>query len=197
MDPGSAREADARAGVSASCARLEEGLRAQGDLDLVTLWHVLEHLPKPLEALDSIRKVVRPGGHLAVGVPDNAGLAARLFGSFWFGSDVPRHCSHFTAETLCAALNRAGWRVLHLRHVTEVSTLAGSVHNLLRLRWCDDQVGKLVRWMVLQGTFFPFDHLLRLLGQGDWLIAIARRDGQALSQKCFEADEASLGRRKP
>ena len=175
MSTTAVREARTNSALVIHCGKVGDALPGDERVDLLTLWHVLEHLPRPVETLRALRATARQGGHLIVAVPDAKGLAARTFGNYWFGRDVPRHVSHFTPESLCAALACGGWRPLHLEHVTEISTVAGSVHNLLRRRWCDDVPGHLLRWLTLQGCCLPLDHLLRLLGQGDWLVAVARR----------------------
>jgi SAM-dependent methyltransferase len=163
-----------RAGVSAETADVEAAWPTQERFDLICLWHVLEHFRDPVRVLKRLRGHIRPRGYLAIGVPDVEGLAARLFGDAWFGCDVPRHLHHFSRPTLRLALERSGWRLAHCEHITECSTLCGSLHNVLRRRWCDDLPGHLVRWSLLQGLCLPLDHLLRLAGQGDWLFALAR-----------------------
>jgi SAM-dependent methyltransferase len=176
MDAAAVRRANAHPALTVECGEIDERLPHDERYDLATLWHVLEHLPRPVETLRRLRRATKAGGHLVVAVPDSSGWTARLFGRVWFGHDAPRHLTHFTKETLCAALLAAGWRPLHCAHVVEVSTFAGSLHNLLRRRWCDDLPGNLLKWMGLQSLGLPFDHLFRLLGKGDWLIFIARKE---------------------
>jgi SAM-dependent methyltransferase len=155
---------------------INEKLPNEERYDLTTLWHVLEHLPNPLETLRRLRRATKTGGRLIVAVPDSSGYAARLFGRRWFGYDAPRHLAHFTKETLWAALTAADWRPLHWEHTVEVSTVAGSLHNLFRRRWCDDLPGNLLKWMFAQALGLSFDHLFKSLGGGDWLIFVARKD---------------------
>ena len=76
-----------------------------------TLWHVLEHLPDPLSALEEIRAALVPGGRLLVAVPDFGSWQAARFRQDWFGVDAPRHLTHFTRETLRKMLEKAGFRV--------------------------------------------------------------------------------------
>lgn len=174
MDEECVRQARMYSGSDVTCGEIGSSPIPGGPYDLLTLWHVLEHLPRPLEILGGMRQRVRPGGYLAIAVPDASGMAARLFGNYWFGCDVPRHRHHFTRQSLCRLLYRAGWNPLHACHVTEVSTVAGSLHNLLGRRWCDDLPGNLFRWVALQAVFLSMDHLLRVFGQSDWLVVIAR-----------------------
>src|SRR5262249_35997034 len=73
-------------------------------LDVVTMWHVLEHLPDPLHTLRHAREVLAPAGKLCVEVPALDSWAYRVFGPDWFGLELPRHLTHFTSDTLRAML---------------------------------------------------------------------------------------------
>jgi SAM-dependent methyltransferase len=64
------------------------GLQAS---DVVVLWHVLEHLPHPRSALDAIAANLRPGGVLALAVPNPRSLQFRLLRGRWAHVDAPRH----------------------------------------------------------------------------------------------------------
>lgn len=82
---------------------------ADASFDVVTLYHCLEHLPDPVGALRTARRLLRPGGALVVEVPNFGALWRRVFGRFWFPLLVPQHLVHFERSTLRAALRRAGW----------------------------------------------------------------------------------------
>ena len=88
----------------------------QGWFDVVTVYHVLEHLPDPHAFLREVARILRPGGLLIVEVPDAGGVCARFTGRFWLGWDVPYHRFHFTRETLGQALNSAGFTVGRWSH---------------------------------------------------------------------------------
>jgi SAM-dependent methyltransferase len=79
----------------------------------VTMWHYLEHDPAPVETLRWLRERTRAGGVAVVEVPDADGATARRMGRLWPGLHTPRHASVFTADTLTATAERAGWRVVH------------------------------------------------------------------------------------
>jgi SAM-dependent methyltransferase len=175
-DRAAARQAAGDSALDIRCGRIEALMPLDAQYDVVTLWHVLEHLREPVELLCRAGSAVRRGGYLIVAVPDASGWTARLFGRVWFGLDVPRHISHFTRRTLWSAFHVAGWRPLRFEYVTELSTVSGSLHNLLGLRWCDDLPANVLKWIALQGLGMPIDLLFRLLGGGDWMVALARKD---------------------
>jgi 2-polyprenyl-3-methyl-5-hydroxy-6-metoxy-1,4-benzoquinol methylase len=97
-------------------ARIDEATIEPGSLDVVSLWHVLEHLDDPGSALDRIATWLRPGGGLVVGVPNLASLQARIGGERWYHLDVPRHRVHFTPGGLHALLRSRGFTVHGTRH---------------------------------------------------------------------------------
>ena len=68
--------------------------------DVITMWHVLEHVPLLNERIVQLQKLLRPDGYLFIAVPNSDSQDAKLYGSFWAAYDVPRHLYHFTRETI-------------------------------------------------------------------------------------------------
>lgn len=84
--------------------------------DLVTFWHVLEHLEDPRLALGEARRLLKADGRLVVAVPNIESLQARLFSDVWLHLDVPRHRWHFSPRTLATVADRCGLSVEGTRH---------------------------------------------------------------------------------
>lgn len=118
-------------------AEAVDDLIAQGaKFDAVVLWHVAEHLHAPLEVLQGISRLVRPGGVLLVAVPNFASPEARLGRAGWFHLDVPRHLVHFTPSTLGAMLTATGFhsvRVGYLAPEYDLFSFVQTVENRLGL----------------------------------------------------------------
>ncbi len=68
--------------------------------DVVTLWHVLEHLPDLKKTLQKIESFVKKGGSLVIAVPNFNSLDAKHYQEFWAAYDVPRHLWHFSQESM-------------------------------------------------------------------------------------------------
>lgn len=117
---------------SAERLRSECGLAVhQGDLlhldgiepgfDAITLWHVLEHLERPLQTLCRARSLLAPGGTLVVAVPNSAFTLFRLVYPlvrfrrlrYYTPGERELHLHHFTRATLRAILEAAGFRLVH------------------------------------------------------------------------------------
>ena len=89
----SARKIAQQQGVSVS-----QSLPEAGTYDMITLWHVLEHIPDPKEALRSFYKYLTPKGTLVLALPNPTSWDAQHYAAYWAGWDVPRHLWHFTPE---------------------------------------------------------------------------------------------------
>ena len=68
--------------------------------NVITLWHVLEHLPDLNDTLKSLSKLLKKNGKLIIAVPNNESYDAKEFGAQWAGYDVPRHFYHFTQDSI-------------------------------------------------------------------------------------------------
>ncbi|NOZ74855.1 MAG: class I SAM-dependent methyltransferase [FCB group bacterium] len=77
--------------------------------DIITLWHVLEHLYHPEEILIRLRDCLKPGGWLIVAVPNAGSWEARTYGPDWAAWDVPRHVMHYTFTRLQTLLENTGF----------------------------------------------------------------------------------------
>jgi 2-polyprenyl-3-methyl-5-hydroxy-6-metoxy-1,4-benzoquinol methylase len=80
--------------------------------DVITMWDVLEHVIDPKGTLAEIKRILKPGGMLALSLPNPSCIEARLFGSTWIGWDRPRHLHIFTPSVLKKYLNDAGFQNL-------------------------------------------------------------------------------------
>ena len=67
---------------------------------VVTLWHVLEHLPDPKEYLKWIQTQLRDEGILIIAVPNFESWDAKHYGANWAAWDVPRHLWHFSKTSI-------------------------------------------------------------------------------------------------
>ncbi|WP_298237224.1 class I SAM-dependent methyltransferase [uncultured Algibacter sp.] len=68
--------------------------------DVITLWHVLEHLPNLEEHISIFKKLLKPKGTLIIAVPNYKSYDAKHYKQFWAAYDVPRHLWHFNKESL-------------------------------------------------------------------------------------------------
>jgi len=115
----------AREGLNIFPGTLEQAAFPDAFFDAVTLNHVFEHLPDPRAALNELRRILKPGGTLVVGVPQSRCLLYWLFGKHWWQLDVPRHMFVPSSANLLALATRAGFIVQRIRYnSTSTSLLA-------------------------------------------------------------------------
>jgi SAM-dependent methyltransferase len=87
---------------------------AEPRFDVVTMWDVIEHLERPDRALAKVRRMLEPGGVVAISTGDFASLARRLSGRHWRLFADPTHLFFFDRRTLDALLERSGFRIASL-----------------------------------------------------------------------------------
>jgi len=104
-----ARRAEEVYGLTVHPLGLDEADFAPGSFDLITMFHVLEHLPHPQDTLARIRRWLSPHGVLLVQVPNVASWQFRWFGRRWTGIDLPRHLVSFSPSALRRLLEQAGF----------------------------------------------------------------------------------------
>ncbi|WP_034060425.1 class I SAM-dependent methyltransferase [Lacinutrix jangbogonensis] len=68
--------------------------------DVITLWHVLEHLPNLEEQTSTLKRLLKPNGTLVIAVPNFNSHDALHYKKFWAAFDVPRHLWHFSKESI-------------------------------------------------------------------------------------------------
>ena len=68
--------------------------------DVITLWHVLEHIPNLADFIAKIKAVLKPNGVLIIAVPNFKSGDAQHYGSSWAAYDVPRHLWHFSQNSM-------------------------------------------------------------------------------------------------
>jgi len=95
--------------------RLQEARFDAGSFDLVTLFHVMEHVPQPHEMLAEVWRLLRAGGRIVLQVPNVESWQFRLFGAHWYGLDVPRHVINYSKQGMCRLLSDCRFRILRSR----------------------------------------------------------------------------------
>ena len=112
-DPRAAAYARERLGLDVLCARLPDNPFGEGVFDVITGWHVVEHLHDPLGGLRALRAMLRPGGSLVLALPNPASLDARFYRSAWVAYDAPRHIYHYAPQSVRELLGKVGFKLVH------------------------------------------------------------------------------------
>ena len=68
--------------------------------DVITMWHVLEHVPKLNERIEDLKRLIKPTGIIIIAVPNCNSLDAKIYKENWAAYDVPRHLYHFVPKDI-------------------------------------------------------------------------------------------------
>ena len=84
----------------------------KASFDVITLWHVLEHLPNLEEKILQIKTLLKPKGILIIAVPNFKSYDATHYYSFWAAYDVPRHLWHFSRTSILKLFQPIGFELV-------------------------------------------------------------------------------------
>jgi SAM-dependent methyltransferase len=186
VEPSAAACAIARdRGVDARQGTLADVPLEAESYDAAVFQHSLEHTADPAGDLAKVHAALRPGGVVLVTVPNFRSWQRRRFRNRWFHLDLPRHRTHFTAEGLGRALERAGLRVESMTTSTSTVGLPATLQYAIAGR-CLFPRGLGLRVAAgLCVVVLPVARLCDVVGGGgDQLHAVARRSVSATAQTC-------------
>lgn len=81
---------------------------------IITLWHVLEHIPDLKASLRQLKTLLEKNGTLFIAVPNHRSTDAKKFGNAWAGYDVPRHLWHFSQKSMTQLLLKFNLKVVKI-----------------------------------------------------------------------------------
>ncbi len=83
--------------------------------DVITLWHVLEHLPNLEDYIHIFKKLLKPKGTLIIAVPNYKSYDAKYYKQFWAAYDVPRHLWHFNQDSISKLVSKQSMEVIKVK----------------------------------------------------------------------------------
>lgn len=107
-DPAAVRVAGEELGVEIKCSTLEASAYPDESVDVITLAHVIEHLPDPISTLKECRRILRLGGRVVITTPNTRSLGRRLFREDWLHWSIPQHMTLFCPSALENFVVQAG-----------------------------------------------------------------------------------------
>jgi len=79
--------------------------------DVITLWHVFEHLYDINRSFEQLKSLLNPHGILVLALPNPCSKDAEMYGKDWAAFDVPRHLSHFSRQSIRLLAGKHGMKV--------------------------------------------------------------------------------------
>ncbi len=83
--------------------------------DVITLWHVLEHLPNLETQINQLHNLLKPKGTLVIAVPNYKSYDANYYKEYWAAYDVPRHLYHFSRNAISRIFSRYKFDLLRTK----------------------------------------------------------------------------------
>jgi ubiquinone/menaquinone biosynthesis C-methylase UbiE len=83
--------------------------------DVITMWHVLEHVPRLRDRVQELSRLLADGGIVVVAVPNYQAYDASYYGKYWAAYDVPRHLYHFDKQSIEQLFSSFGFKLKETR----------------------------------------------------------------------------------
>lgn len=123
-----------RAGLPVHLGDLASAAFPDASFDVVTVRHVIEHIPEPHAFLAELARVLKPGGRLHVETPNSEALGRAWFGPAWYHNDVPRHLILYSPRNLTRLAECHGLRLLETLMDTSPKAFLNSLDYIMENR---------------------------------------------------------------
>jgi 2-polyprenyl-3-methyl-5-hydroxy-6-metoxy-1,4-benzoquinol methylase len=106
--------------------------------DVITLWHVLEHVADLSGRMKDLNRILKPGGILIIAVPNSNSPDADIYKENWAAYDVPRHLYHFSEKSMKMLLDKFSFsniEVLPMKFDSYYVSLLSEKYIHGKMRW--------------------------------------------------------------
>jgi SAM-dependent methyltransferase len=135
-----------------------KNLPATESFNIITLWHVLEHISSPKKTLAELRSRLEKNGKLIIAVPNFNSFDSQYYQSHWAALDVPRHLWHFTTPGIQILMKEAGFVMSHKYPLW---------FDAIYIAYLSEQnLGN--NWPLLRGSFIGFISNLKAFFSGEY-----------------------------
>lgn len=115
ISPIQAKRAEITSGAQVFVGGILEAPFLASSVDVITGFHVLEHMYQPKAVIGKLWEWLKPEGILYLHVPNIEAVDARMFRSYWYGLELPRHLYHFSTVSLRRLFAPFDFDEVHLR----------------------------------------------------------------------------------
>jgi SAM-dependent methyltransferase len=128
---GSAERASSIKEINLKVGTLNENDFSPEYFDVITLFHVFEHLQKPKETMGLVDRFLRQEGLLVMTFPNIAGWQAKIFKSNWYHLDPPRHLIFFDPDDMIGIMEKQGFTLVRKKWMSFEQNPYGWVQSIL------------------------------------------------------------------
>lgn len=182
VEPGDGPAATAQAaGLNVHHGTLDSAEQTPAAFDFAASWMVLEHVPNPRATLTQLHELLKPGGQLAISVPNAGCWEPKFFKDNWDAWDLPRHLQHFRPQSIRQLLLDCGFIDIQITHQKTLLNIFGSLGISITKRWPNSRLGNwFLRYphspkLAVQLAAAPLAHGLAFFRQAGRLTVMATR----------------------
>ncbi|WP_298419127.1 class I SAM-dependent methyltransferase [uncultured Kordia sp.] len=127
------RAADQNKGFTLYTGFLQTTDFSKETFDVITIYHVFEHLLTPNEDLGKIQQILKPNGRLVISMPNIDSWQAKFFKDDWFHLDVPRHLIFFKPKDFKRMMQAKGFEIETERYISWEQNPYGYIQSSLNV----------------------------------------------------------------
>ncbi len=131
LESNSAKRAARIPEINLKVGHLEKNSFEDESFDVVTMFHVFEHLTDPQETLKIITKIIKQDGTLIISFPNISSLQSKLFKGKWLHLDPPRHLIFFKAKDFIRILESHGFKLVREKYISTEQNVYGMIQSIL------------------------------------------------------------------
>lgn len=146
----------------------------QETYDIVMSHHVFEHLTNPLESIQDMARLTKPGGYVYIRMPNADSFAKRHYETNWIAWDPPRHVFVHTPRTVEILAAKAGLEVAEIFYDSENFQFTGSEQYVKGIPLMQEKIDDVYPKPV-KHAYTQMANALNDLKQGDSLCAVLRK----------------------
>ncbi len=105
----------------------------QNTFDVITIWHVLEHIKDPFAAIKECSALLKTGGLIALSVPNFDSWQSKMTGPHWFHIDLPYHFYHFSSSNLSLLLKNNSFKIEKIKYYSFEQNPFGFIQSFLNM----------------------------------------------------------------
>ncbi len=185
------------AGLDVRQGTLDDAAPDPESFDFAASWMVIEHVPDPRCTLQQLHQLLKPGGKLAISIPNAGCWEPKVFGSNWDAWDLPRHLHHFSPRSIRKLLQECEFTNIQITYQRTLLNIFGSIGIMLTHRNPDSKIGTwFLRYphsprLIVQLIAAPLAQVLAFFRQGGRLTITATRSiGPTNDSKTDAGNEA-------
>ncbi len=178
-DPAAVQVAREHYGLEVYHGMVEEAGLQERLFDVITMSHVIEHLPDPSRTLKACHKMLKKNGLIVMVTPNISSLGHRMFRSSWRPLEPPRHLFLFSVASLRRCTSSAGFEVKKIWTTANAAPVVWARSRLIKKEgFCGPDLTCLPRrYTKVEGNLFlAVEHVAtKLLPLGEELVLIAEK----------------------